>query len=421
MKKITISLIFFLSVLPHIQAQDYLINFAASGDTNLVGTVKINNLSTGDTITLNGGDTLHLYAPVGIEFPNSEKGTIQVYPNPMTEQSILTFYNPEIAQINISVVEITGKTIYQFNSSLSPGRYSYRIFGINPGIYFVKVTSKNFVYITKLISQNYSIRKAGIEYVSTIKNPSSKLLKNVGAIIEMPYSIGDQLLFKGISGIYSTIIADKPTNNKTIVFGFSACTDVNNNNYSIVQIGNQTWMAENLNVGVRINGIQEQTNNGLIEKYCVNDLESNCNIYGGLYQWDETMQYLTIAGVQGICPIGWHIPTNNEWDTITTFLGGDVVAGGKMKSTGTIEGGTGLWYSPNTGASNESGFTAIPAGYCDVSLGGIFSDFGNTGLWYSSSEINIFYAWMKYIEYNGGTIKSNGFKNYGLSVRCVHD
>lgn len=78
-------------------------------------------------------------------------------------------------------------------------------------------------------------------------------------------------------------------------------------------------LAQNLNVGTRINGLQEQTNNGIIKKYCYGDLDSNCNVYGGLYQWDEAMQYVTTEGVKGICPTGWHLPTDAEWCTLTQY------------------------------------------------------------------------------------------------------
>ncbi|MBK6964411.1 MAG: hypothetical protein IPH20_10880 [Bacteroidales bacterium] len=108
----------------------------------------------------------------------------------------------------------------------------------------------------------------------------------------MPYTDGDLLLFKGISEIYSTIVTDVPANDKTIVFTFRACTDIDSSNYTIVKIGTQTWMAENLNVGQRINGNWTQTNNNIFEKYCYANLESNCDEYGGLYQWNEMMQYM---------------------------------------------------------------------------------------------------------------------------------
>ncbi|MBL7104018.1 MAG: C39 family peptidase [Bacteroidales bacterium] len=127
--------------------------------------------------------------------------------------------------------------------------------------------------------------------------------------------------------------------------------------YNTVQIGDQCWMAENLNIGVMIPGSSTQINNGVIEKYCTNDLVSNCDIYGGLYIWEEMMNYTTVEGPQGICPIGWHIPTNAELSQIINFLGGQQIAGGKMKESGTAH-----WLEPNVGATNSSGFTALGSG-----------------------------------------------------------
>jgi uncharacterized protein (TIGR02145 family) len=190
--------------------------------------------------------------------------------------------------------------------------------------------------------------------------------------------------------------------------------------YNTVQIGSQCWFKENLNIGTRINGTLEQTNNSTIEKYCYNDLESNCVIYGGLYQWNEMMQYVTTAGVQGICPTGWHIPTDAQWTTVTTSLGGTNIAGGKMKTTGTIEAGTGLWHSPNTGATNFSGFSAVPAG--NRNSGGTFSVIGHYGYWWSSSEDLASSAWYQYMfYYDSGVYRSSNYKNFGFSVRCVRD
>ena len=191
--------------------------------------------------------------------------------------------------------------------------------------------------------------------------------------------------------------------------------------YNTVQIGSQCWFKENLNIGTRINGALEQTNNSTIEKYCYGDLESNCIIYGGLYQWTEMMQYVTAAGVQGICPSGWHLPTDAEWTTVTTFLGGTSVAGGKMKSTGTIEAGTGLWHNPNTGATNESGFTAVPAG--SRSSSGTFYSIGYYGYWWSSTESSTSDAWYRSMYYYGGYVYRNYSNNMdnGFSVRCLRD
>ena len=185
--------------------------------------------------------------------------------------------------------------------------------------------------------------------------------------------------------------------------------------YNTVQIGTQCWMSQNLNIGTKVNGLTEQTNNNIIEKYCYNNDESYCDVYGGLYQWNEMMQYVTTEGVQGICPTGWHLPTDAEWTTLTTYLGGESVAGGKLKETGTIH-----WLAPNNGATNESGFTAVPAGNRDFY--GSFLGIGYYVYWWSSSEYGTSLAWYRYPYYTDSNVTSyvTG-KSYGLSVRCLKD
>ncbi|MDD4554177.1 MAG: fibrobacter succinogenes major paralogous domain-containing protein [Bacteroidales bacterium] len=183
--------------------------------------------------------------------------------------------------------------------------------------------------------------------------------------------------------------------------------------YNTVLIGSQCWMAHNLNIGARINGSQNQSNDQLIEKYCYNDLESNCDIYGGLYQWNEAMQYVTTPGVQGICPEGWYLPTDAEWTTLTTFLGGESIAGGALKETGTTH-----WASPNTGATNSSGFTALPGGFRYTS--GSFYNLTLSILFWSSSEYSASNAWYREIFYDEADVgRGNYNKIYGIAVRCV--
>jgi len=186
-------------------------------------------------------------------------------------------------------------------------------------------------------------------------------------------------------------------------------------NYSTVKIGTQCWFKENLNIGTRINGSVDQSNNGTIEKYCYGDNEANCNTYGGLYQWNELMQYVTSEGAKGLCPDGWHIPSDAEWTTLTTFLEGTSVAGGKMK-----EAGTSHWASPNTGATNTSGFTALPGGYRYND--GTFNSLTYYANFWSSSQSDAAYAWNRdlYYSYEGVYLFSSS-KTYGFSGRCLQD
>ena len=108
----------------------------------------------------------------------------------------------------------------------------------------------------------------------------------------------------------------------TLVFGGNDFIDSRDGKiYGTVQIGSQCWMSENLNIGTRINSGVIMTDNDTIEKYCYDNLEANCDTSGGLYRWDEMMQYVTTDSTQGICPKGWHLPGDEEWKTLEMYLG----------------------------------------------------------------------------------------------------
>ena len=179
--------------------------------------------------------------------------------------------------------------------------------------------------------------------------------------------------------------------------------------YPTVLIGNQCWFAKNLNIGTRINADQNQNNNGIIEKYCYDNVERNCVTYGGLYQWDEAMQYSTTPGAKGICPPGWHIPTFAEFQALRDAVGND---GNALKAVGQ---GT----DPGAG-TNTSGFSALLAG--SRSFNGNFANFGNFAYFWSSAEITANNAFSLSLTNNGSSISlSNLNKNHGFSVRCVKD
>jgi len=194
--------------------------------------------------------------------------------------------------------------------------------------------------------------------------------------------------------------------------------------YTSVEIGTQCWMAESLNIGTMISGSSSQSNNSTIEKYCYSNSTANCDEYGGLYQWNEMMQYSTTPGTQCICPDGWHLPTDAEWcaleqevdPTITCSSTGwrGVDGGGKLKEAGTTH-----WLSPNTGATNSSGFTALPGGYRDTN--GSFLNLTYHANFWSSSE-NGSNAWYRNLYYNNAQVYRYSYdKSSGFSVRCLRD
>jgi uncharacterized protein (TIGR02145 family) len=203
--------------------------------------------------------------------------------------------------------------------------------------------------------------------------------------------------------------------------GFSSCggvTDVDGNGYQTVQIGTQCWTQSNLTVskyrdGSSITNITDntqwsQTNTSSTGAWCnYNNDANNGTTYGKLYNW------YAVNDSRGLCPTGWHVPSDAEWTTLENHLGGSSVAGGAMKST------TG-WTSPNTGATNSSGFTALPGGFRTNSGG--FTNVGSHGYWWSSSDAGSGYAWYRLLNYTQAAVyrNYNGLRT-GYSVRCARD
>ncbi len=195
-------------------------------------------------------------------------------------------------------------------------------------------------------------------------------------------------------------------------------TDTDGNVYGTVTIGTQVWMAENLkttqyNDGL---GIPLVTDNGAWKSintpaYCWydNNKTNYKDTYGALYNWYA-------VETDKLCPEGWHVPSNDEWETLMDYLGGSGVAGGKLKEAGFEH-----WDAPNTDATNESAFTALPGGARQYSEG-IFMEMGLTGAWWSASEVSEEIALLRAIEYDDGyTMEAAVDKRTGASVRCLKD
>jgi uncharacterized protein (TIGR02145 family) len=213
----------------------------------------------------------------------------------------------------------------------------------------------------------------------------------------------------------SCVCAGTAVGNGTYVPGNGA-TDIDGNTYTSIIINGQEWMQQNLAVTKYRNGdpiptglsntTWQNTTNGAYAIY--NNDAANNTLYGKLYNW------YAVNDSRGLCPTGWHVPSDAEWTTLETNLGGSSVAGGKMKAT------TG-WNSPNTGATNESGFTGFPGGYRDTN--GSYLFIGFIGHWWSSAENDSNNAWGRKLYYSNSTVLriSLANKRDGFSVRCVRD
>jgi uncharacterized protein (TIGR02145 family) len=193
--------------------------------------------------------------------------------------------------------------------------------------------------------------------------------------------------------------------------------DIEGNEYNTIKIGKQTWMVKNLkttkyNDGKPITLVTDSLKWAALSSpaFCwyENDQYSYKPSYGALYNG-----YAVSTGK--LCPRDWHVPSDGDWTTLTIFLGGESIAGGKLK-----EQGTSFWVTPNAGANNQSGFTALPGGlrYHD----GKFHDFGFSGYWWTSTELKADRAYFRYMDYEYSTVfRFDNLKKIGFSVRCIRD
>lgn len=323
---------------------------------------------------------------------------------------------------------------------------------VNSNTITIKVTSYTVVNNTITPSSNNIIVGTQVTFNSTVSNggssPTYQWKVNNANVGTNSYSYtytpsnNDKVNCIVTSNLSVECLSNNPATSNTIVMIVNqpqnACGGVSTvthggKTYNTVAIGTQCWLKENLNIGTRIDGIKDQTNNNIIEKYCYNNLETNCDIYGGLYQWAELVQYkngatnstswnpIPTSKIQGICPTGWHIPSYSEGAVLYKFISPiDSVysAGGPMKETGLTH-----WKSPNGGATNSTGFNAYGSGirWDNGKFYYLLTDFEFWTSTQASPQTNIsaYYRGATY----GGKWALNGqfYKKEGLSVRCIKD
>jgi len=227
------------------------------------------------------------------------------------------------------------------------------------------------------------------------------------------------------SGIYpvSLTVRNNTDNNSITKLGYIEVVNFSCGNniidsrdekiYHTVAINNRCWLKENLNTGVFLQSNNLPTDNNIIEKLCFNNDESNCLTYGALYQWDEMMKYSSFAG-SGVCPTGFIIPSKQIFDDLINYSGGASLAGGKLKQTGTT-----LWENPNSGATDEYSFKALPSGYLENS---IYLNINRNTIFWTSDAIDVNNSNAVVLSYdNAKGIDTILNKKTAATVRCVRN
>ena len=400
---------------------------------NKIDSIWITNQNTNEKIKILANETLNLIHTTGSkELPVSrEKGVL--FPNPCTGESFLSFSTLVSQNVEIKVINILGETSGYKRQELPAGFHEFRVNFPASGIYTVFVMKDNLTLSYKVICISEKTRKCTIEYTG---EGVPIQLKNGTNGKNLNYEPGQVLLYSVYSTKRNSIVTDSPSSSKSYTIEFYECIDPSYRGYPIVKIGAQTWMAENLAYLPAVYPPEDgssSTPRYYVHSYSGNNVSEaketkNYSSYGVLYNWPAAMANSVgsdknPSGVRGICPEGWHLPSDAEWKQLEIWLGLNMYQANGDGYRGSDQGNLlkSIYGWTNGNGTNSTGFSAIGGGNRGHNAR-VFGNLRYYGYWWSSmgyldgmsfcrslgtSEKNIF----------RGSIESDN----GLSVRCVKD
>jgi uncharacterized protein (TIGR02145 family) len=425
--------------------QDINLTFNGTGAASQIDSVIVTNQATRQRIILPGDATLTLSANTGIPSENACKNQGTVFPNPFSGRTTLKSIYNNGQTVNVKVQNLFGQVVAQTKTFVQPGENEFSLSLKTPGIYFISLSSELETEVYRVICTGETESVNRIQYSGIApgsgKMPSFSGFKSSPVIYLMRYKLGDIIHFRCRSGIYTTILSDLPGVSKNYDVEFVPCSDPDGRNYSVVKIGDQTWMAENLAylpAANPLSGGSETSPYNYVYDYegsSVTEAKGTAEFrnYGVLYNWPAAMNGAASStsvpsGVRGICPSGWHVPSDSEWTVLTDFLtsngygyiGSEAAISKSMAST------SGWSYSPSSigignsqWTNNRSGFNALPGGY--RYYGGFFTGLGSYANFWSSSDSGL-YSWWRYLYYDRYVVhRYCNKRSFGLSVRCLRD
>jgi uncharacterized protein (TIGR02145 family) len=440
MKRGVFLILLILSAL-RINAQHYYITFTGSGAASTVDSVKVENLSQCTGVSLSGSDTLLLFWEVGIdEHPYAGNDPIVVFPNPSPGYFSAVFETTGAGNVSVSLFDLAGNEVLLKEANMPAGHHTILVSGIPAGTWFLRVRSEEKVYEAKAVSYASGGGDPSLAFDQTAGEVSGGNLHRADgmnqpfglkSLIYLQYNDGDTLKLTGRSGNYRTVSILVPYQTQLVTFPFTGCTDIDGNNYAVVQIGSQLWMQENLKVihyrdGSEIPNVPDSatwasTTSGA---WCdFHNLPVEGDSYGHLYN------FYAVDDPRKLCPQGWHVPSNSEWNTLERFLDptdDTVTLGGRGLVIGRIlkEGCSTRWaFMDTTCGWNSAGFTALCANFRNAT--GAWSLAPNNdhddGFW-TSTSYNTGSAWYRSFRWCYGDIYSLfPMKRAGISVRCIKD
>ncbi len=430
-----------------------------SGQYVPLDSILIENLTQGGDTTLYEPDTVLILDYITSIGDNGviEKNTFSVsqnYPNPFKEKTEINVYLPVKDDIEITIRDIAGMKLAHYKNTLKRGNHTFSFYSGDGMYYLLTVTGKQTSKSIIMLSINSNIDNKGnckIVYNGFRDNEISfktqRLRRVVPALAERAmnnfvFSLGDELKYTAYSYLGERTITDLPAGDQTYIFQFAygepcvgmpTVTDNDGNIYNTVEMGSQCWMAENLKTttyqnGTQIPNVEDNTTwqnltTGAFAWY-YNDINWK-DSYGALYNWYATVD------INGLCPTGWHVPTDDEWTELVGFIGGaGWPHGNELKScrqmNSPLGGGCNTSEHPRWNetvaayGTDDYGFSGLPGGFRNSV--GSFYNVGYTGDWWSSIEYSLANAMFRQLSHSTGYLfVGNYLKQHGFSVRCLRD
>jgi len=441
MKKTKTLLIIFLlqQCLGFSQQTNIALTFSARNDTNYVSlnSIKVINEDRNCDTTLFWPDTVLHLNWVGVDenhYINQAFSLSLISQNPMKDQTCISVSLPESGNLQLLVSDILGKKLLQTNHSLDAGKHKLLFTPGNKLVYIVTGIFNSTIKSKKILCNSMAESRCEITYVGLTDGFKDEIHEVYNQ--DFLWQPGDKLICVGFSDSIQSGIVTFPNYSESITFQYAtniSCpglpiVDYEGVIYNTIQISSQCWLRENLNVGIRISGELDMADNNTIEKYCYADSEDSCNVYGGLYQWQEMMQYKTKEGIQGICPPGWHLPMDEEWKILegvhdSEYKIGDpewdeVVSWRGYDAAKHMRVDTG-WVNPGEG-TNLYGFSVLAGGFRWHFSEYRYQAIRAQATFHSSTENNWEGAWGRHLHSNFEEIhRSHYYKDVGYSVRCL--
>ena len=403
----------------------------------------MNRTQGGDTVLYYPDTILVLDYQIGISETNiGTEGfqVIQNYPNPVIDKTTVSFNIPEKDKVNLIVTDLFGRVLIKTEQILDQGYHSFHFTPGRGSLNLFTVQWRESSSSIKILQTNpVSDNAIKLEYMGNdFPSPRFKVANNIQSFL---FNLGDELLYIGYIDTLQSGMLDTPETSESYTFQFATnipCLETptvtyEGQVYNTIQIFNQCWLRENLNVGTMVNSIDDMENNGIIEKYCYNNEPDSCTKYGGLYHWDEMMMYNSQQGVQGICPPGWHIPSDEEWKVIEGTVDNNYKIGDSIWNTSGYRGlnaGDNLktingWDSIGNG-NDLFNFSGLPGGYGFRNSNGVtFIGLGLNGNWWTSSSFIFNDAYYRGVGYLSSKVRRILFEHddgkFSFSARCIRN